>query len=166
MPFCCLTFTLAAYSREGLLTALSMVCPVKPTLPKWLEPLIPPATCVLGSQRLQKQDPFLAGFNSTSELDQRIDLSPSQRGSSKTRGLPSPGRGEQSPTRARALRTLPPGIWQSCMHELPCNGHSAVVLSGPFKNHITGLILKSLSSPHSPPYFCLNGFIMKVFEKE
>lgn len=97
MPFCWLTFTLAGYTREGLLTALSMVCPVKPTLPKWLEPLIPPATCVLGNQWLQKQAPFLAGFNYCSELDQRIYLSPLQGGSSKTRGLPSTGRWRAGP---------------------------------------------------------------------
>lgn len=82
----------------------------------------PDPSCQLrsGSQRLQKQTPFSAGFIYCSELEHRICLSPLQRGSSRTRGLPSTGRGgqhQQSPPRARAPRTLPPGICNlACMN--------------------------------------------------
>lgn len=128
--------------------ALSMVCPVKPTLPKWLKPSVPPATCLLGSQQLQTQASFLAGLSHHSQLAQRMYLSPLQRGSSKTRGLPRTGRW-------RAAAAEPPHVHghgvlshqgSAILHAwIGCNGHWAVILSGPFTNRITDLILKSLS---------------------
>lgn len=153
MPFRWLACTLAGYTEEGLLAAPSAVRPAKPTLPKWLVPLIPSATistcCILGTQRLQKQVPVLAVFNYCSELDWRKDFPPLQRKSNKIKGAAqreaARGRAQVEPPPRAGAAFSPTRDLQSCMHELPCNGHSAVILSGPFTNRITGLILKSLS---------------------
>lgn len=153
--------------------ALSMVCPVKPTLPKWLKPSVPPATCLLGSQQLQTQASFLAGLSHHSQLAQRMYLSPLQRGSSKTRGLPRTGRW-------RAAAAEPPHVHGHGVlsHQGSAILHAWIALQRPLGCHPVRPIYKShnrfnfeisLSSspcPHPPPYFCWNGFTMKVFEKE
>lgn len=109
---------------------------------------------ILESPRLQKQAPSSAVCYCCFVLVSRKEFSPLRRKSSKTEGAAAWSWEHGAGAAPHALCSLPPGIWQSCMHELPCNGHSAVILSGPFTNRITGLILKSLFP--SPPslYFC------------